>query len=82
MAELAGFIVLLSAKFLLGWYLFMNYQQFDLQSGDSIRVGGYLVTLLEVDNGEVVFQIEDTDDNSTEEPVAVSDIQDCEPVLV
>ena len=60
----------------------MSYHQVELQSGESMRIGTYIVTLLDIENDEVIVQIEDTDDASEADPIATSDIRDCEPVLV
>ena len=60
----------------------MSYHQLELQSGESMRVGTYIITLLDIENDEVIVQVEDTDDTSEAEPVAASEINDCEPVLV
>lgn len=50
----------------------MKNHQFDLRAGDAIRVGAFKVTLLEVDGGEVVLEIEGPEGDITLEPVAAA----------
>ena len=48
----------------------MTNHQFDLQVGETIRLGDYKVTLLAVDgDGEVALEIEGPDGNVVVEPV-------------
>ena len=49
----------------------MKNHQFDLRAGEAIRLGDFKVTLLEVDGGEVVLEIEGPEgDIRLVEPVA------------
>lgn len=41
----------------------MNNHQFDLRVGETVRLGDYKVTLVEVDGGEAVLEIEGPDPN-------------------
>lgn len=36
----------------------MHNHQIDLRPGESLRLGKYIVTLLETENGEAVFEID------------------------
>ena len=48
----------------------MQNHHFDLRTGESIRLGEYKVTLLEVDNdGNAVFEIEGPDGVSVRQPL-------------
>lgn len=47
----------------------MKHHQFDLRVGESIRLGDYKVTLLEVDGGEAVLEIEGPEGEIHLEPV-------------
>ena len=61
----------------------MQNQLFDLQSGDSLCLGGYRITLLEIGDGCAVFEIEGPDGSVQVEPVSFGsmDLADQEAVL-
>jgi len=46
------------------------HHQFDLQTGESVRLGDFKVTLLDVENGSAVFEIEGPDGEVSTEPVS------------
>lgn len=48
----------------------MQNHQLDLSPGESIILGSYTVTLLEVENQEAVIQIEGPDGNVQVEPAS------------
>jgi hypothetical protein len=48
----------------------MQNHQFDLQSGESVRLGAYKVTLLEIEDDTVVLEIEGPDGSIRIEPIS------------
>lgn len=64
----------------------MQNHQFDLTAGDSIRLGEFKITLLEIEGEDAVLEIEGPDGEVTIEPLNVySDearVEDDQPVLV
>ena len=47
-----------------------SQQQFDLRSGETLRVGSFKVTLLEIEDGAAVLEIEGPDGEIQIEPVS------------
>ena len=62
----------------------MQNLQFDLQAGESLCFGAYKLTLLEIENGEAVFEIEGPDGEVQVEPVSFdrAEAEETEAVLV
>lgn len=48
----------------------MQNHQFDLSAGDSIRLGEFKVTLLEIEGEDAVLEIEGPDGEVTLEPLS------------
>jgi|GEM_PF-2004965 hypothetical protein len=48
----------------------MQNHQFDLQSGQSVRLGAYKVTLLEIEDDTAVLEIEGPDGSIQIEPIS------------
>lgn len=47
-----------------------SQQQFDLRSGETLRIGSFKVTLLEIEDGAAVLEIEGPDGEIQIEPVS------------
>lgn len=66
--------------------LAMQKHQFDLTAGDSIRLGEFKVTLLEIEGEDAVLEIEGPDGEVTLTPLAWTEeenkVEDELPVLV
>lgn len=64
----------------------MQNHQFDLSAGDSIRLGEFKVTLLEIEGEDAVLEIEGPDGEVTLEPLNCyseeAEVEDELPVLV
>ena len=61
-----------------------NQQQFDLRSGETLRIGSIKVTLLEIEDGAAVLQIEGPDGEIQIEPVTFDIVEEecCEEALL
>ena len=62
----------------------MQNHQFDLQTGESLCLGAYKLTLLEIENGAAVFEIEGPDGEVQVEPISFTTVEaeETEAVLV
>jgi len=64
----------------------MNNHQFDLSAGESIRLGAYTITLLEIEGEAAVLEIEGPDGQElaelNSEALCTSETSNEEPVLV
>lgn len=64
----------------------MNNHQFDLSAGESIRLGAYTITLLEIEGEAAVLEIEGPDGQElaelNSESLRTSETSNEEPVLV
>lgn len=59
----------------------MQNHQLDLQAGESVRIGAYSVTLLEIEDGAAVLEIEGPDGEVQIEPITFSSCEAAEEEL-
>jgi hypothetical protein len=69
-------------RFLLKTVWLMQNHLFDLQPGESVLLGHYKVTLLEIEDGAAVFEIEGPDGGIQVEPVSCTETEEELAVLV
>ena len=46
----------------------VQHQELDLGVGDVIRIGGSLITVIDIENGEITFRIDDVDPPDEDRP--------------
>jgi len=51
----------------------VQHQELDLVVGDVIRVGETLITVIDIENGEITFRIDDADSSDEDRTNGLSD---------